>query len=48
MSDSLSEPVAPGHEETPYWEFFSRMLDSGDERAFDEIDALLDELEGER
>ncbi len=46
--DSLSEPVAPGHEETPYWEFFSRMLDSGDERAFDEIDALLDELEGER
>ena len=45
--DDVSQPVAPGHDETPYWEFFSRMIERGDTRAFSETDELLDALEGD-
>jgi hypothetical protein len=46
--NALSEAVAPGLEESTYWEFFSEMLQRDDQEAFEYIDQLLDELEEER
>jgi hypothetical protein len=45
---SLSEAVAPGHDESAYWEFFSEMLQRDTTEAFEFIDELLEELESER
>jgi hypothetical protein len=46
--DSLAEPVAPGQDDSAYWEFFQRMLKLDDETAFEQIDELLEALEEER
>lgn len=43
--DSLTEPVAPGVNESPYWEFFSEMLDEDTDVAFSQIDELIAALE---
>ncbi|MBB6647745.1 DEAD/DEAH box helicase [Halobellus ruber] len=45
---SVNESVAPGVDETPYWEFFSEMVEQGDSSALEYIDELLQELENER
>ncbi len=46
--DSLNEPVVPGSEETPYWKFFSEMLDLDEKTAFERIDNLVKALEENR
>jgi len=46
--NALSEAVAPGLEESTYWEFFSEMLQRDDQEAFEYIDQLFKELEEKR
>ena len=45
---SLNEAVAPGYDDTEYWQFFSRMITQRDEGAFEYIDGLIEELEADR
>jgi len=46
--DALGQPVAPGHEDTEYWQFFSRMIDERDDGAFEHIEGLVEDLEADR
>lgn len=41
----LEEPVAPGYDDSPYWQFFSKMIELDDPTAFERIDGLLEALE---
>jgi hypothetical protein len=45
---ALGEAVAPGHNDSPYWEFFSEMLQRDNDEAFGYIDELIENLENER
>lgn len=42
---SVSEPVAPDIDETPYHEFFSEMVDQGDSSALEYVDKILRQVE---
>lgn len=45
---SLTEPVAPGVDNTPYWEFFTELIkrnNDGDRTVFDDVDRLLKQME---
>jgi hypothetical protein len=47
--DSLDEPVAPGINETPYWEFFGEMVaESGASGSNRTVDDLIQQLRGDR
>jgi len=45
---SLNQAVAPGHDDSDYWRFFSRMVEQREEGAFEYIDELIEELEADR
>lgn len=44
----LEHDIAPGIDDTPYWEFFTDMIQATDRTAFDRIDALIESLEDRR
>jgi hypothetical protein len=45
---TLDQAVAPGHDDSDYWQFFSEMVEERDDSAFEQIDRLVEELEAER
>ncbi|EMA10000.1 DEAD/DEAH box helicase [Haloarcula marismortui] len=46
--EGLEKGVAPGHDDSEYWQFFSQMVRDRDEGAFEYIDDLIENLEDER